>query len=80
MAPRPPAYLIFAGSPEGPAVWLEAVYGLERTKHRMREIYAENPGTYFIRDMEFMVRDGVNTAPAPSQGHRAGRAAKWTAA
>ena len=80
MAPRPPAYLIFAGSPDGPAVWLEAVYGLERTKLRMREISAENPGTYFIRDMELMVRDGVNTTPSSSHARHVGLEAKRTAA
>jgi hypothetical protein len=78
MAPRPPAYLIFAGFPDGPMIWLEALYGLERTRRRMREIAAEKPGTYFIRDMELMVRDGVNTAPVAT--HQRGRTAKGTAA
>jgi hypothetical protein len=80
MAPRPPAFLIFAGLPDGPAVWLEVVYGLDRTKRRMREIAAENPGTYFIRDMELTVRDGVDSAPTPSRAHQVGRRAKGTAA
>ena len=78
MAPRPPAYLIFEGLPDGPATWLEVVYGLERTKRRIREIAAENPGTYFVCDMEFVVRDGVNTAPAAT--HQLGLTAKGTAA
>jgi len=78
MAPRPPAYLIFAGLPDGPAIWLEVVYGLERAKRRVRAIAAEKPGTYFIRDMDLAVRDGVNTAPTARI--QLGRTAQSTAA
>jgi len=79
MAPRPRAYQIFAGLPEGPSLWLEAVYGLEFARKRMREIAHENPGMYFIRDLvEQAVLDGINTAPKHSDLAR--RAAKRAAA
>lgn len=80
MAPRPPAYLIFAGLPDGPAVWLEAVYGLEHAKRRILEMAAQRPGTYFIRDMELVVLGGVNMTPEPSRPLQAGRTSKGTAA
>jgi len=71
MAPRPQAYLIFAGLPDGPALWLEAVYGLERASKRVREIAQQKPGTYFVRDLHHMVSVTANAARSgPTLGAR----------
>jgi len=79
MAPRPQAYLIFAGLPDGPALWLEAVYGLERASKRVREIAQQKPGTYFIRDLHHMVLDGIDTVPKRSRPEQASRPSKVAA-
>lgn len=67
MAPRPPAYLIFAGLPDAPALLQEVAYSLEMAERRMREIAEQKPGAYFIRNLEEMVLDGINTAPQPTR-------------
>lgn len=67
MAPRPSAYQIFAGLPDGPAHWLEAVYGLEHARRRMQDIAKQQPGFYFIRNLQQAVLCGVSTAPEPSR-------------
>ena len=80
MAPRPPVYLIFRGPPEGPALWLEAAYSLELAKRRMWEIAGEQPGIYFLSNLERIVLAGINTGPTPIKSDQTSHPAKRAAA
>ena len=45
---KEPEYDIFAGRPDGEAMWIESVEGLKDARARMEQIAAEKPGQYFM--------------------------------
>jgi hypothetical protein len=60
-----PLYDIFSGCPDGSAIWIEAVPGLERAFQRMAELAVQTPGKYFV----FSVRGGMLVASIDSDNN-----------
>jgi hypothetical protein len=59
---------IFCGKSDRDAVWRDAVIGLQNARRRMQELYAEEPGEYFIFDTKSRtILDQVGSLPEKSR-------------
>jgi len=45
-------FVVFSDLAEGGVKWLQSVYGLANAQRRMNQIAAENPGSYFVFDLQ----------------------------